>query len=35
MDIREIRWESVDWIDLDNDGQMTADMNMVMNLRVT
>jgi hypothetical protein len=35
MDLREIGWESVDWIQLaQNRDQCQAVVNMVMNLRV-
>jgi hypothetical protein len=35
MDLREIGWDGVDWIDLAEDrDQWRALMNMVMNLRV-
>jgi hypothetical protein len=35
MDIREIVWDSMDWIDLAQDrDQWRALVNMVMNLRV-
>jgi hypothetical protein len=35
MDLREIRWSGVDWIDLAQDrDQWRAVMNTVMNLRV-
>jgi hypothetical protein len=36
MDLREIGWEDVDWIDLAQDrDQWRALVNMVMNLRLT
>jgi hypothetical protein len=35
MDIREIRWDGVDWIDMAQDGdQWKALVNTVLNLRV-
>jgi hypothetical protein len=35
MDLREIRWDVMDWIDLaQNRDQWRALVNMVMNLRV-
>jgi hypothetical protein len=35
MDLREIGWDSMDWIDLaQNRGQWTALANTVINLRV-
>jgi hypothetical protein len=35
MDLREIRWDSMDWIDLAQDkDQWRALVNTVMNLRV-
>jgi hypothetical protein len=35
MDLREIGWEGVDWMQLDEDrGQWRAVVNTVMNLRV-
>jgi hypothetical protein len=35
MDLREIGWDSVDWIDLAQDrDQWRALVNMVMNVRV-
>jgi hypothetical protein len=35
MDLREIRWDGVDWIDMAQDrDQWRALANMVMNLRV-
>jgi hypothetical protein len=35
MDLREIRWDGVDWIDLAQDrDQWRAFVNTVMNLRV-
>jgi hypothetical protein len=35
MDLREIRWDGVDWVDLAQDrDQWRALVNMVMNLRV-
>jgi hypothetical protein len=35
MDLKEIAWGCMDWIDLAEDrNQRTAFMNMVMNLRV-
>jgi hypothetical protein len=35
MDLREIGWAGMDWIDLDEDrSQWRALMNTVMNLRV-
>jgi hypothetical protein len=35
MDLREIEWGGMDWIDLAQDrGQWRALVNMVMNLRV-
>jgi hypothetical protein len=35
MDLREIRWDDVDWIDLGRDrDQWNALVNTVMNLRV-
>jgi hypothetical protein len=35
MDLREIRWGGMDWIDITQDsGQWKAHMNMVMNLWV-
>jgi hypothetical protein len=35
MDLREIEWDSMDWIDLaENMGQWKALMNMVINPRV-
>jgi hypothetical protein len=35
MDLREIGWSGMDWIDLAQDkGQWRALVNMVMNLRV-
>jgi transposase len=35
MDLREIGWDSMDWIDLARDGdQWRALVNVVMNLRV-
>jgi hypothetical protein len=35
MNIREIRWDGMDWIDLDQDmDQWRALVNTVMNLRV-
>jgi hypothetical protein len=35
MDLREIGWDGVDWIDLAQDtGQWRALVNTVMNLRV-
>jgi hypothetical protein len=35
MDLREIRWDGVDWIDLAQDrDQWRALVNMVMKLRV-
>jgi hypothetical protein len=35
MDLREIRWGGMDWIDLAQDrDQWRAHVNMVMNLRV-
>jgi hypothetical protein len=35
MDIREIRWEGVDWIDMAQDRiQWRALVNTVLNLRV-
>jgi hypothetical protein len=34
MDLREIGWDGMDWIDLDQDrGQWRALVNTVMNLR--
>jgi hypothetical protein len=36
MDLREIGWEGVDWINLDQDRyQWWGLVNMVMNLRVS
>jgi len=36
MDFREIGWESVDWMHLDQDkGQWRVLVNTVMNLRVS
>jgi hypothetical protein len=35
MDLREVGWGGMDWIDLDQDGdQWRAIVNIVMNLRV-
>jgi hypothetical protein len=35
MDVREIGWDVVDWIDMAQDGdQWRALVNMVLNLRV-
>jgi hypothetical protein len=35
MDVREIGWDDMDWIDLAHDrDQWRAPMNMVMNLQV-
>jgi hypothetical protein len=35
MDLREIGWDGMDWIDLaENRGQWRALVNAVMNLRV-
>jgi hypothetical protein len=35
MDLREIGWDGMDWLDLDQDkGQCRALVNTVMNLRV-
>jgi hypothetical protein len=35
MDLREIQWDGIDWIDLDQDrDQWRALVNMVMNLWV-
>jgi hypothetical protein len=35
MDLREIGWDSMEWIDLAQDGyQWRALVNMIMNLRV-
>jgi hypothetical protein len=34
IDLREIGWDGIDWIDLDRD-QWRALMNTVMNLRVS
>jgi hypothetical protein len=35
MDLREISWDDMDWIDLtENGGQWRALVNTVMNLRV-
>jgi hypothetical protein len=35
MDLREVGWDGIDWIDLAQDGdQWRAPMSMVMNLRV-
>jgi hypothetical protein len=35
LDLREIAWDGIDWIDLDQDGdQWRALVNTVMNLRV-
>jgi hypothetical protein len=30
MDLREIRWDGIDWIDLAQDG----DLNTIMNFRI-
>jgi hypothetical protein len=36
MDLREIGWDGMDWIDLAQDkAQQRALVNMVMNLRVS
>jgi hypothetical protein len=34
MDLREIGWDGMDWIDLAQDDQWRALVNTVMNLRV-
>jgi hypothetical protein len=35
IDLSEIRWDGIDWIDLAQDrGQWRASVNKVMNLRV-
>jgi hypothetical protein len=35
MDLRDIEWDGIDWIDLaQNRDQWKAPMNMVMNLRI-
>jgi hypothetical protein len=34
MDLKEIGYDCVDWIDLDESGQWRALVKMVMNLRV-